>query len=95
MLGGTLTHGGKDVELRVDLNRATGVFSVNPSGLLENKLKAAQLSGGMSGADLLANLAQRAASAEPSAQKLGGSSAAAGAQNRRAACSSGGRPYRH
>lgn len=54
---GTLTHGGKDVEFGVDVNRTTGVFSVNPSELLEIKLKAAQLFGGLSGADLLANAA--------------------------------------
>ena len=55
MLSGTLTHGGKDVELGVDVNRATGVFSVNPSEVLEIKLKATQLFGGKSSADLLAN----------------------------------------
>ena len=55
MLSGTLTHGSKDVELRVGVNRTTGVFAANPSGLREIKLKAAQLFGGMSGADLLAN----------------------------------------
>ncbi len=56
---GTLTHGGKDVEFGVDVNRTTGVFSVNPSELLEIKLKAAQLFAGMTGADVAAGTVRR------------------------------------
>jgi hypothetical protein len=56
---GTLSHGGKDVEFGVEVNRTTGQFSVNANELLEIKLKAAQLFAGMSGADLLASATAR------------------------------------
>jgi hypothetical protein len=56
---GTLSHGGKDVEFSVDVNRTTGQFSVSANELLEIKLKAAQLFAGMSGADVLASATAR------------------------------------
>jgi len=56
---GTLSHGGKDVEFSVDVNRTTGQFSVSANELLEIKLKAAQLFAGMSGADVLASATSR------------------------------------
>lgn len=49
-----------DVKLCVDVNRTTGVFSVNSCHLLD----AAQMFGGMSGANLLANAGAPGASAE-------------------------------
>jgi hypothetical protein len=56
---GTLSHGGKDVEFSVDLNKTTGEFSVSANELLEIKLKAAQLFAGLSGADVLASTSAR------------------------------------
>ena len=56
---GTLSHGGKDVEFSVDLNKTTGEFSVSANELLEIKLKAAQLFAGLSGADVLASTSGR------------------------------------
>lgn len=52
---GTLSNKGKDVEFRVDVNRATGEYSVSPSELLEIKVRAAQLFAGLSGRDLAAS----------------------------------------
>ncbi len=40
---GILTSRGKDVEFRVDVNKATGQYSVSPSELLEIKQRAAAL----------------------------------------------------
>lgn len=51
---GTLSNNGKDVEFRVDVNRATGEYSVSPSELLEIKIRAAQLFAGITGRDLAA-----------------------------------------
>jgi hypothetical protein len=56
---GTPSHGGKDVEFSVDLNKTTGEFSVSANELLEIKLKAAQLFAGLSGADVLASTSAR------------------------------------
>lgn len=50
---GTLSHGGKDVEFKVDVNRTSGQRSVSANELLEIKLKAAALFAGMSGKDVL------------------------------------------
>ena len=52
---GTLSHNGKDVEFKVDVNRTTGQRSVSASELLEVKVRAASLFAGMSGKDLLGN----------------------------------------
>ena len=53
---GTLSHDGKDVEFRIDVNKTTGQYSVSASELLEIKLRAAALFAGMSGKDLLGSL---------------------------------------
>lgn len=50
---GTLSHQGKDVEFRIDVNRLTGQYSVSPSELLEIKVRAAALFAGITGKDLL------------------------------------------
>jgi hypothetical protein len=49
---GTLSHKGKDVEFRVDVNKVTGQYSVSASELLEIKVRAAQLFAGMSGREV-------------------------------------------
>jgi len=53
---GTLSHDGKDVEFRIDVNKTTGQYSVSPSELLEIKLRAAALFAGLSGKDLLGSM---------------------------------------
>ncbi len=50
---GTLSHKGKDVEFRVDVNKVTGQYSVSASELLEIKVRAAALFAGISGKDML------------------------------------------
>ena len=52
---GTLSHNGKDVEFRVDVNKVTGQYSVSASELLEIKVRAAALFAGMSGRDMLSS----------------------------------------
>ncbi len=60
---GTLSHEGKDVEFKVDVNKTTGQRSVSANELLEIKVRAAALFAGMSGKDLLGqSAAGRAAS---------------------------------
>jgi hypothetical protein len=56
---GTLSHGGKDIEFSVQLDAASGRFSVTADELLEIKLKAAALFAGLTGADLLAGAKAR------------------------------------
>ncbi len=53
---GTLSHNGKDVEFRIDVNKTTGQYSVSATELLEIKLRAAALFAGMTGKDMLGNL---------------------------------------
>ena len=53
---GMLSHQGKDVEFRIDVNKTTGQYSVSASELLEIKLRAAALFAGMSGKDLLGSI---------------------------------------
>ena len=53
---GTLSHNGKDVEFRIDVNKTTGQYSVSATELLEIKLRAAALFAGMSGKDMLGNM---------------------------------------
>lgn len=67
---GTLSNNGKDVEFRVDVNRATGEYSVSPSELLEIKVRAAQLFAGITGRDL-ANAAPAPGAPAPSARGRG------------------------
>lgn len=50
---GTLSHNGKDVEFRVDVNKVTAQYSVSASELLEIKVRAAALFAGLSGKDML------------------------------------------
>jgi hypothetical protein len=59
---GTLSHNGKDVEFRIDVNKTTGQYSVSASELLEIKLRAAALFAGMSGKDLLGSVESKAGS---------------------------------
>ena len=58
---GVLSHQGKDVEFRVDVNTVTGQYSVSASELLEIKVRAAALFAGLSGKDLLASAGTPAA----------------------------------
>lgn len=53
---GTLSHNGKDVEFRIDVNKTTGQYSVSATELLEIKLRAAALFAGMTGKDMLGNM---------------------------------------
>jgi hypothetical protein len=57
---GMLSHNGKDVEFRVDVNKTTGQYSVSATELLEIKLRAAALFAGMSGKDLLGSVQAKA-----------------------------------
>jgi hypothetical protein len=57
---GMLSHDGKDVEFRIDVNKTTGQYSVSASELLEIKLRAAALFAGMSGKDLLGSMDAKA-----------------------------------
>jgi hypothetical protein len=68
---GTLSHQGKDVEFRVDVNKVTGQYSVSASELLEIKMRAAALFAGISGKGLLDIADTKAASAAPEAKPRG------------------------
>ena len=57
---GMLSHNGKDVEFRVDVDQVTGKYSVSPNELLEIKVRAAALFAGISGKDLLGNVGAKA-----------------------------------
>jgi len=59
---GMLSHNGKDVEFRIDVNKTTGQYSVSASELLEIKLRAAALFAGMTGKDLLGSVEAKAGS---------------------------------
>jgi hypothetical protein len=61
---GTLSHNGKDVEFRVDVNKVTGKYSVSANELLEIKVRAAALFAGISGREMLGS-APAAASGKP------------------------------
>jgi hypothetical protein len=50
---GTLSHNGKDVEFRVDVERITGKYHVTPGELLDVKVRAARLFAGIEGKELL------------------------------------------
>lgn len=71
---GLLSHAGKEVEFRVDVDVTTGRYSVSPSELLEIKVRAAKLFAGIEGASLLGGGAAAApAAARPAAAaKTGG-----------------------
>jgi hypothetical protein len=64
---GTLSHNGKDVEFRIDVNTVTGRYSVSASELLEIKVRAAALFAGVTGPALLAGAGGQA----PPARKPG------------------------
>ena len=53
---GMLSHNGKDVEFRIDVNKTTGQYAVSATELLEIKMRAAALFAGLSGKDMLGNL---------------------------------------
>jgi hypothetical protein len=73
---GVLSSEGKDVEFRVDVDIMRGQYYVNPSELLELKVRAAKLFAGLDAKALLAN-SDRAAAA---AAAVAAASAAAGAK---------------
>jgi hypothetical protein len=62
---GILSNEGKDVEFRVEVDVLTGRYSVNPSELLEIKIRAAKLFAGIEGADLLAGATKPASKPGP------------------------------
>ena len=57
---GMLSHNGKDVEFRIDVNKTTGQYSVSATELLEIKMRDAALFAGMSGKDMLGTLEAKA-----------------------------------
>jgi hypothetical protein len=57
---GMLSHNGKDVEFRIDVNKTTGQYAVSATELLEIKMRAAALFAGMSGKDMLGSLEAKA-----------------------------------
>ena len=59
---GVLSNEGKDVEFRVDVDVMRGVYFVNPTELLELKVRAAKLFAGIEGKTLLAASERAAAS---------------------------------
>ena len=67
---GTLSHNGKDVEFRVDVERITGKYHVSPSELLDVKVRAARLFAGIEGKDLLGGAAQKPGAAASGKKKL-------------------------
>lgn len=76
---GLLSHQGKEVEFRVDVDVTTGRYSVSPSELLEIKVRAAKLFAGIEGASLLAGSgAAAAAPASKPASKTASSPAGRG-----------------
>ena len=62
---GILSNEGKDVEFRVEVDVLTGRYSVNPSELLEIKIRAAKLFAGIEGAALLGGSAAAARRGKP------------------------------
>ena len=64
---GTLSNDGKDVEFRIDVDVMRGRYFVNPTELLELKVRAAKLFAGIEGKALLAASERTAGSSEPRA----------------------------
>lgn len=58
---GMLSHDGKDVEFRVDVDAIRGLYSVSPNELLDIKVRAARLFAGIDGKELLGGKAAAAA----------------------------------
>lgn len=50
---GVLSNDGKDVEFRIDVDKMRGLYFVNPTELLELKVRAAKLFAGIEGKTLL------------------------------------------
>ena len=63
---GMLSHNGKDVEFRIDVNKTTGQYSVSATELLEIKMRAAALFAGLSGKDMLGSVEAKAGGSKPS-----------------------------
>lgn len=61
---GMLSNDGKDVEFRIDVDVMSGRYFVNPSELLELKVRAAKLFAGLDGKALLASADQSAPAAK-------------------------------
>lgn len=78
---GVLSHNGKDVEFRVDVNKVTGQYSVSASELLEIKVRAAQLFAGVSGKALLASADAKLVS-EPTPKPASGPAPGSGKRGR-------------
>jgi hypothetical protein len=66
---GTLSSDGKDVEFRIDVDVMRGTYFVNPTELLELKVRAAKLFAGLDGKALAMANAGRAGSAAPAASE--------------------------
>lgn len=62
---GVLSNDGKDVEFRIDVNVMKGQYFVNPTELLELKVRAAKLFAGIEGKTLLDASSQRAGTPTP------------------------------
>ena len=63
---GVLSSGGKDVEFRIDVDVMRGQYFVNPTELLEVKVRAAKLFAGIEGKKLLAASGSAAAPSQES-----------------------------
>ena len=70
---GMLSNDGKDVEFRIDVDVMRGQYFVNPTELLELKVRAAKLFAGLEGKTLLA-ASERAAAASSCRAMFPGSS---------------------
>lgn len=66
---GMLSNNGKDVEFRVEVDLFSGKYSVSANELLEIKLRAAKLFGGLSGPDMLAEAGLMGQAPKPAAKK--------------------------
>ncbi len=73
---GMLSNNGKDVEFRVEVDLFSGKYSVSANELLEIKLRAAKLFGGLSGPDMLAEAGLMGQAPKPAAKKTAGEAAA-------------------
>ncbi len=69
---GVLSHQGKDVEFRVDVNKVTGQYAVSATELMEIKVRAAALFAGVSSESLLASAAARSGAAGSAVTPRGG-----------------------
>ena len=67
---GVLSNDGKDVEFRIDVDVMRGQYFVNPTELLELKVRAAKLFAGLEGKSLLA-ASERAAARSPESDNGG------------------------